>query len=108
MSSGYASVRRDARADVHGVVFDLALSDVPPLDRYEEVDRGLYVKAIQPVLRQGGHACQALIYLGTDESDGVPAASYMEAIVAASRAVALPDAYVAMLEGFVPRTRRAR
>ena len=103
MSSGYATVRRDPRAEVHGVLYDLALSDVAPLDRYEEVDGGLYVKVIQPVLRDGGGAARALVYLGCDESDGLPLPGYMEMVVAAARAAPLPPAYVAMLEGFGPR-----
>ncbi|HLH12995.1 MAG TPA: gamma-glutamylcyclotransferase family protein, partial [Methylovirgula sp.] len=39
---GYVSIKTDPRADVHGVLYDLALSDVAALDRYEEVGRGLY------------------------------------------------------------------
>jgi gamma-glutamylcyclotransferase (GGCT)/AIG2-like uncharacterized protein YtfP len=108
MSSGYATVRRDARAEVHGVLYDLALSDIGPLDRYEEVDGGLYVKAIQPVLREGAGAVRALVYLGCDDTDGPPVPGYMEAVVAAARAAALPAPYVRMLEGFLPGTRRAR
>ena len=108
MGSGYATVRRDAGAEVHGVLFDLALSDVPPLDRYEEVDGGLYVKALQRVLRQDGRSSQALIYIGADETDGGPVPGYMEAIVAAAQAAALPARYVAMLESHLPGALRPR
>ena len=108
MSSGYATVRRDPRAEVHGVLYDLALSDIGPLDRYEEVDGGLYVKAFQPVLRDDAGAVRALIYLGCDDTDGPPVPGYMEAVVAAARAAALPSPYLAQLEGFVPATRRSR
>ena len=108
MSSGYATVRRDPRAEVHGILYDLALSDVGPLDRYEEVDGGLYVKAIQPVLREDAGSARALVYLGCDETDGPPVPGYMEAVVAAARTAALPAPYIAMLEGFVPGARRTR
>lgn len=109
MGNGYASVHRDPVAAVHGVLFDLALSDVPPLDRYEEVARGLYTKEMQPVLRDGGAPCQALIYFGTDPTtDGLPPKGYMEAIVAAARVAALPAPHIAMLEGLVPHRRVAR
>ncbi len=102
--SGFASVQRDDTATVHGLLFDLALSDVPPLDRYEDIAHGLYVKANQPVMQSGGGARRALIYLGTDQTvDGTPPAGYMEAIVAAARAAALPDTYVANLETMLPR-----
>ena len=108
MSSGYATVRRDPRAEVHGILYDLALSDVGPLDRYEEVDGGLYVKAIQPVLREDAGSARALVYFGCDETDGPPVPGYMEAVVAAARTAALPAPYIAMLEGFVPGARRTR
>ena len=109
MGNGWASVRRDAGSDVHGVLFDLALSDIGPLDRYEDVADGLYVKAIQPVIRAGGQPCQALVYLGTDEkTGGMPRPGYMEGIVAAAHAVALPPPYVAMLERMAPGGRSGK
>ena len=108
MGNGYATVRRDAGGEVHGVLFDLALSDVPSLDRYEEIDAGLYVKAHQRVLLGDGGSRQALIYLGTDETDGAAVPGYMEAVVAAARAAALPAPYIAMLERHLPGQRRAR
>ena len=112
MSSGYATVRRDPGAEVYGVLFDLALSDIAPLDRYEEVDGGLYVKEILPVLRDGGHPSHALVYVGCDERDagctvpgcivlGYIVPGYMEAVVAAARGAGLPPPYVAMLDSFV-------
>ena len=106
MSSGYATVRRDPRAEVHGVLFDLALSDVAPLDRYEEIDGGLYVKEILPVLRDGGRASRALVYVGCDARDcdgvsGCVVPGYMDAVAAAAHAAGLPSAYLAMLDGFV-------
>ena len=35
---------RDPRRTIWGLLWDLALSDVPALDRYEGVAGGLYVK----------------------------------------------------------------
>lgn len=105
MGNGYASVCRDRRSEVHGVLYDLAFSDIPALDRYEEVAGGLYVKAMQPVRRQAGQAHQALIYFGTDETiGGTPPLGHMEAIVAAARSSGLPASYVAKLETFLPKT----
>lgn len=104
MGNGYASVHRDPRAEVHGVLFDLALSDVPPLDRYEEVARGLYVKAVQPVVRDAAGPCQALVYIGTDPRvGGAPPPRYMEAIVAAAETAGLPATYIAQLQTWLPR-----
>ena len=64
MADGHATVVRDPNSETHGVLYDLALSDVPALDRYEEVSRGLYRKAIQPVLRADGSPARALVYIG--------------------------------------------
>lgn len=106
MGNGWASVRRDPRSEVHGILFDLALSDVGPLDRYEGVADGLYTKAVQPVFRDAGGPVRALVYFGADPSEGGrPPQGYMEGIVAAARAVSLPDAYLAALEAFVPGRR---
>lgn len=97
MSSGYASVKCDPRREVHGVLYELALSDMPGLDRYEEVGRGLYSKAAQPVLRDGGAPVQALIYIGCSKLEGTPSGAYLESIIAAAKDWALPDAYLAYL-----------
>jgi gamma-glutamylcyclotransferase (GGCT)/AIG2-like uncharacterized protein YtfP len=35
MAEGFASIARDRAAEVHGVLYQLALSDIGPLDRYE-------------------------------------------------------------------------
>ena len=103
--TGYASVQREPSGTVHGLLFDLALSDVGPLDRYEDVAHGLYGKTWQPVLPAGSGARQAMIYVGTDETEGgTPPPGYMEGIVAAARAAALPPAYVARLETMLPRS----
>lgn len=106
--TGYANVQRDPAATVHGVLFDLALSDIPPLDRYEDVAHGLYAKAVQSVVRPAASARRALIYIGSDETvGGRPPSGYMEGIVAAARSVPLPTSYVAVLETFLPRTSKA-
>jgi gamma-glutamylcyclotransferase (GGCT)/AIG2-like uncharacterized protein YtfP len=97
MKSGYASVRRDPHASVYGVLFDLALSDVPALDRFEEVGRGLYTKMTQPVLRDGASAVRALIYIGASSAEGKPTPGYLDNILTGARANGLPDDYVAFL-----------
>ncbi len=103
--TGYATMQPEPSSTVHGLLFELALSDVAPLDRYEGVAHGLYGKVWQPVLPAGGGACQAMIYVGTDVTvGGTPPPGYMEGIVAAARAAALPSDYVASLETMLPRT----
>ncbi len=102
--TGYASVRRHQDAIVHGILFDLALADVAALDLYEDVAHGLYTKEKQAVVLDEGASRRALLYYGVDASEGgVPPIGYMEGVIAAARAAALPPAYVASLEAHLPR-----
>jgi gamma-glutamylcyclotransferase (GGCT)/AIG2-like uncharacterized protein YtfP len=100
MSSGYLSVRRDPGMDVHGVLFDLALSDVAALDRYEDIGRGLYTKVVQPVLRKDAAAARALVYIGRDQNAGVAHPDYMAGVLAAAHDWELPPRYIAHLATF--------
>lgn len=107
MQGGYASFVRDAQRSVHGVLWDLALADVRLLDRYEDVASGLYKKIQQPVLRAGGGSARALIYVGGSTARGEPHTGYMESVIAAARAWAMPDAYIRELSELAPRTKSA-
>lgn len=104
MKEGYASVVRDPRATVWGMVWDLSLSDIPALDRYEGVAGGLYVKAHQPVVTEKGIK-RALIYLGCSSAAGIPKPGYMEAVLAAAQAAQLPVEYVNEMRGWLRRVR---
>ncbi len=98
MAEGFASIACDRSSEVHGVLYQLALSDIGGLDRYEETERGLYRKIIQPVLRASGGSVQALAYIGRSASEGRPAPGHVELIVSAAKAWGLPQGYVAFLE----------
>jgi len=98
---GYATVVRDARGTVHGLLWDLALRDVQALDRYEGVAQGLYTKVVQPVLTSAGPR-QALVYIGRSAQPGLPKPGYLEGVVAAAKAAGLPAGYVAGLDGSPP------
>ncbi len=102
MEQGYASVIRDARTHVHGLLWDLALSDTPALDRYEDVRGGLYKKAVTPVLREASGPARALVYLGSAVREGEPRPFYLEGVVAAARALGLPAPYISYLESRLP------
>ena len=95
----HPTVVRDATSEAHGVLYDLALSDVPALDRYEEVSRGLYAKAMQPVLRADGRPVRALVYIGAAPAASGPPKKpeYMKGVIDAARAADLPAAYVDFL-----------
>jgi gamma-glutamylcyclotransferase (GGCT)/AIG2-like uncharacterized protein YtfP len=81
---GYASVVRDPQRAVWGMVWDLALADVPALDRYESLSTGLYTKVVQPVVTKQGPR-RAVVYLGRSASPGTPLPGYMEGVVEAAR-----------------------
>lgn len=99
MKEGYASVVRDPRSAVHGLLWDLALADLRPLDRFEGVDRGLYIKINQPVIVPDG-AKRALVYAGASSESGRPKPGYLESILAAAEALGLPLAYRKELAGW--------
>ena len=102
MQGGYASIARDPRRMVHGVLWDLALSDVRALDAYEDVAGGLYAKTQQPILRATGGSARALVYIGRAQGSDAPRPGYMEHVSAVARAWGLPDAYVRELAALTP------
>ena len=98
LREGYASVLKDPRGSVHGMLWNLALADVGPLDRYEGVADGLYVKAVRPVSTPQGSR-RALVYLGRGGGGGIPRPGYLEGVLAAGRAAGLPPRYLADIAG---------
>ncbi|HEX2726911.1 MAG TPA: gamma-glutamylcyclotransferase family protein [Beijerinckiaceae bacterium] len=104
---GYASVVRDPRHTVWGLLWDIAFADMPALDRYESVASGLYVKLNQPVLAAYGSR-RALIYVARSGGTGQPRPGYLEGVVAAARAAALPEAYIREIEAWSPQIAATR
>jgi gamma-glutamylcyclotransferase (GGCT)/AIG2-like uncharacterized protein YtfP len=105
LQAGYATVERDPASAVHGVLYDVALADVPGLDRYEAIARRLYRKVVQPVLRKNGGPVGALVYIGAGPSGGQPRPGYMEGVIAAAQSAGLPAAYIAFLAQFAAGSR---
>jgi hypothetical protein len=103
---GYASVARNPRSVVWGLLWDLALADVPALDRYESVGTGLYAKVVQPVVAAQGPR-QAVLYIGRATEPGAAKPGYLEAVVAAAAEAGLPDAYIRELAAGLPKTAKA-
>jgi hypothetical protein len=115
MSEGYASIKRDPRRAVLGVLWDVPLSDMPALDRYESLHSGLYTKIDQPVIIDQAAtgsglvkstSKRALLYVGRSDKAGKPKAGYLEAVIAAARAQGLPDGYLYELEHGEPAPRK--
>ena len=101
---GYASVIRDPREDVHGVLWDCSLADIRMLDKFEEIASGLYSKISQPVIVPGGTK-RALIYIGRSAEPGKSRPGYMETVIAGAEHFGLPTAYVAGLNRFLSGSR---
>jgi hypothetical protein len=101
-SDGFASVRREQGAVVHGLLWDLALKDVCPLDRFEEVGKGLYTRVMQPIVKAGG-AHRAMVYVGKSVERGNPQPGYMESVVASAEHCGLPDSYLLELRQWLPQ-----
>lgn len=99
-SDGYASVVRDPRNTVHGVLWDCALADIRTLDKFEDIASGLYVKISQSVIVPGG-AKRALVYIGRSATPGRAKPGYMEQVLTAAKAQALPEAYLSGLTRFL-------
>jgi hypothetical protein len=100
---GYATVVRDPQRAVWGMVWDLALADVPALDRYESLSTGLYTKVIQPIVTDQGPR-RAMVYVGRSAKPGSPLPGYMEGVVEAARHVDLPEDYIRSLNVWLPKS----
>jgi hypothetical protein len=107
MREGWLTVVRDPHSSAHGVLWDLALSDVPGLDRYEGLAQRLYVKSAQPVVTPSS-ARRALVYFGSNAGPGTPTPEYAAAVLAAARASRLPADGIVALETLLlaPAARR--
>ncbi|WP_363349330.1 gamma-glutamylcyclotransferase family protein [Methylocystis echinoides] len=106
LPSGFASVAPDPRATVHGALWDVPVSDVTALDRYEQVGQGLYAKRIIPVLREPFGSAPALVYIGAAPNQGAAWPGYLADIVAAAQALELPPAYVGSLSHLLAEQRK--
>jgi hypothetical protein len=93
MSEGYATVIRDPRRSVWGLLWDVPLADMPALDRYESLHTGLYAKVVQPVLTGQGPR-KAVLYVARCSRPGQPRPGYMGIVLAAARGAGLPDDYL--------------
>ena len=97
MREGWLTAVRDPSSAVHGVLWDLALSDIPALDRHESLSQGLYVKLTQPVVAERGPK-QAIVYFGANAGPGVPRPAYIAEVLAAARSWPLPAEGLEALE----------
>jgi AIG2-like family len=102
MREGWLTAVRASSSAVHGVLWDLALSDIPALDRHESLSQGLYVKLTQSVIAERGPK-QAIVYFGANSGPGVPRQAYIAEVLAAARSWRLPAEGVDALERLAQR-----
>jgi hypothetical protein len=102
MREGWLTAVRAPSSTVHGVLWDLALSDIPALDRHESLSQGLYVKLTQAVIAERG-AKRAIAYFGANSALGVLRPAYIAEVLAAARSWPLPAEGVAALERLAQR-----
>jgi gamma-glutamylcyclotransferase (GGCT)/AIG2-like uncharacterized protein YtfP len=106
LPSGFASVAPDPRSSVHGALWEVPVSDVAALDRYEQVGQGLYVKKMIPVLREPFGSSPALAYIAAAPNQGMVWPGYLSDIVAAAQALELPPAYVGYLSSLLAEQKK--
>jgi gamma-glutamylcyclotransferase (GGCT)/AIG2-like uncharacterized protein YtfP len=97
MREGWLTATRDPRSAVHGVLWRLALSDIPALDRYEGLPQSFYAKLVQPVLTQSGPK-RALVYVGANAGPGAVRPEYLAQVIAAAYSWPLPRDGISALE----------
>jgi hypothetical protein len=102
MREGWLTAARNPSSAVHGVLWDLALSDIPALDRHESLAQGLYVKTTQAIIAERGPK-RAIVYFGANSGPGVLRPAYMAEILAAARSWRLPAEALKALEQLARR-----
>ena len=102
MREGWLTAVRNPSSVVHGVLWDLALSDIAALDRYEGLPQGLYAKLMQAVIAARGPK-QAIVYFGVNTGPGAARPAYFAQVLAAARSWPLPREGVEALERVAKR-----
>jgi len=93
---GVATIVRDPKSDVYGVIWSITPDDERNLDRCEGVAKGLYCKHEIEVESTEGY-CSALTYIATNNDPGRPREGYLEKVVAAAIKNRLPNKYIEYL-----------
>ena len=102
MREGWLTAVRTPSFAVHGMLWDLALSDIPALDRHESLSQGLYVKLTQAIIGERGPK-RAIVYFGVNSGPGAARPAYLAEVLAAARSWPLPGEGLEMLERLARR-----
>jgi AIG2-like family len=103
MREGWLTAVRNPSSAVHGVLWNLALSDIAALDRHENLAQGLYVKLTQAVIAERGPK-QAIVYFGANSGSGAARPAYLAEVLAAARSWPLPVEGLEALERLARRS----
>jgi hypothetical protein len=90
---GFATLVSAPAEQAYGLIWALNAADEHSLDRYEGFAEGDYRKETMILAKYG----EALIYIAADATPGKPVPGYLEGILGAAVAAALPLAYQAEL-----------
>ena len=104
---GWGSVRLSPGDTVHGILWRLTPRDLAALNLFENLDSGLYRRAMFTV-EAGGKRARALIYVGGGGGRPRPAPGYQERVIASAADWRMPQRYLAELRRFAPGYRGAR
>ena len=107
IAHGYGSVESAPGVCVHGVLWRLTPRDLAALNAFENLDSGLYRRAMLTV-EFGTKRVRALVYVGRERGRRRAMPGYQERIVAAARDWRLPPRYIAELARLAPPYRAAR
>jgi Gamma-glutamyl cyclotransferase, AIG2-like len=102
MREGWLTAIRNPSSTAHGVLWDLALSDIAALDRHESLSQGLYLKMTQAVIAERGPK-RAIVYIGANSGPGVLRPAYIAEVLAAARSWPLQAEGVEALERLARR-----
>ncbi|MEN9677611.1 MAG: hypothetical protein RIS76_3507 [Verrucomicrobiota bacterium] len=97
-SQGWATIILDSASRVLGRLWTLPPEDETALDLYEDLPSGLYIKQRLLVTPHDGIPAQAMTYLATDSTPGIPVARYFQPILAAAIECGFPDEYLRELQ----------
>ena len=85
MKEGWLTIEPAPGEEVEGLVWCLTERDLAALDRYEEVDRGLYRHERRVVVGDPGGPREVMVYVGTNRGPGRLRADYARRVSRAAR-----------------------
>lgn len=95
---GYSTLVPDPAGRVVGVLWSLTPACERTLDRFEDVDGGLFRRDTIEI-----DGTSTLVYLATDTTPGRAVAGYLEAVIAAAEARSFPADYIEEVRGWLTR-----